>query len=80
MEHWSIKKMEQTNKTPEQKLREIIREKINFREDIEDKENHCGLYDGFDMSGYGESNYGNLELITRFKEYMIPLNPTVTFL
>ena len=49
------------------KLREIIKEKINWKGCYEHG------YDGFNMSGYDESHWRNLELISRFKAYMIPL-------
>jgi len=48
----------------EEKLRKIIREKINFKPG--------GDYDGFKFSGYNDAHYHNLELIGRFKGYMSP--------
>ena len=59
--------MEQENKTPEQKLRDIIREKI-YNPNCEMK------YDGFDMSGFNSAHFHNLNLIGRFEDYMSPLN------
>lgn len=52
----------------EEKLREIIREKINFR-DQENEDDHYH-YDGFDMSGYGTAHWDNLALLSRFSKYM----------
>jgi len=31
-------------------------------------------YDGFDMSGYGSSRYHNMEIISRFKDYMVKMD------
>ena len=62
----------------EEELRKIIRAKINFKE-IEHKDDETNLligadveYDGFDMSGYNKSHYRNLEILSRFKNYMLP--------
>lgn len=53
----------------EKNLREIIRKKINF---IPIECEHCrDLYDGFDMSGFSTAHFTNMELIARFKDYMV---------
>ena len=52
----------------EDELRRIIKDKINYRVDTTD-ERGC-KYDGFDMSGYGDGHFKNLELISRFSNYM----------
>lgn len=55
----------------EEKLKEIIRKKINFVGEWDmDK---TPEYDGFDMSGYNGSFYKNMELLCRFKNYMCPI-------
>lgn len=49
---------------------QIIHNRINFRHKIGES---IAKYDGFDMSGYNNSTYSNLELLARFKD-LINLN------
>jgi hypothetical protein len=54
-------------KNSEDILKEIIRNKI-YDPTTELK------YNGFDMSGYGDAHFKNLELISKFKQYMMRLD------
>lgn len=69
----------------EQRLKEAIRKKINYKEiPYENEEEVLGIrdtarkvaihYDGFDMSGYYDAHYTNLQLISRFKNYQYLIN------
>ena len=51
-----------------QKLIVAIRKKINFKECMGGEKRDS--YDGFDMSGYGEAHWKNLDLLNRFSDYM----------
>jgi hypothetical protein len=59
----------------EKDVRFIIRKRLNFRMSGEPGSNGTVIvdknklvYDGFDMSGYNNSTYSNLELLARFKD------------
>lgn len=58
-----------TSRIGEKVLIQIIREKINYKANINSSRG-CD-YDGFDMSGYGQAHFNNLELISRFSCYMV---------
>ena len=52
-------------------LEAIIKTKINYRYNGEEKRWN---YDGFDMSGFNDANYKNMELVSRFADYLRPIN------
>lgn len=57
----------------QEEMKQIIRQKLNFKKHIGEVIT-CATsdgfeYDGFDMSGYGESFHSNMELLSRFKNY-----------
>lgn len=41
-----------------------------WKEGVSDNEWH--KYQSFDMSGYGNANYHNMEILSKFKDYMVP--------
>ncbi|MEK6927336.1 MAG: hypothetical protein AABX11_02790 [Nanoarchaeota archaeon] len=49
----------------EVELRQIIKNRINFRE-----VNANVMYNGFDMSGYNNSGFSNLEILAKFQDLM----------
>ena len=52
-------------------LEAIIKTKINYRYNGEEKRWN---YDGFDMSGFNDANYKNMEILSRFSDYLKPID------
>lgn len=67
-------------KIKEEFIREIIRPKLNWRELTEEEIKEDSItfdgisveYDGLDMSGYGNSHFYNMGILSRFKNYSSP--------
>lgn len=57
----------------EEALRDFIKEKINYKTTITE-EGVWHSYDGFNMSGFDDAHFHNLEIISRFKNYMHSIN------
>jgi len=53
-------------------LEAIIKTKLNYQ--YAPDEYRTWQYDGFDMSGFNNSAFHNMEILSRFKNYMNPIN------
>jgi len=52
-------------------LLRTIHKRLRYRKYFDFIENEWkDAYDGFDMSGYGDADYHNLEILSRFKNYI----------